>query len=431
MSFETIVARLDSKQQATLHGVKNHAESLLNHSPRFKFFTLHGANHLNNLFEILEFLITGGIALKREELYLLSLAICVHDLGMVVSLRDYDVPKVLDGRPSATDPAALELFIRETHHELVDEYFRRDLGFLTSVGLSPNQLAQVVEISRCHRKVVLHKQVGIIRTLGAILRIIDELDLGSNRAPADVFLNIVDEMDSTSCWHWFKHNITEPWLLDHTVFHISENDRRRIQFKLGVRPTKQASINYWLNQIRRPMRKALDDDGAAQIVADHFQVQIELLIDHELSKANNLGPAWSAIEEKALSAGRKVILVIDDEFRKLEDLFYPLMDSYHVVSSPNAKDALSKLEATPVHLAIVDIQIGAGGLWKDHETQDFKGTGLNICAEIRKRFPDVKIGILTGTRHPLPPVDSLKVNFFLRKPIDPDRLLDAVNDVLS
>ncbi|MFO1461380.1 MAG: hypothetical protein U1G08_18505 [Verrucomicrobiota bacterium] len=431
MSFATILSRLDLQQQINLQAVKSHAEALFNHSPRFKFFTLHGTNHLNNLFDLLGVILEGGVALSKEEIYLLSLAICVHDLGMVVSLRDADIPKILDGRPTATDPAALELFIRDTHHELVDAYLQTHLGFLTNLGISPNQLAQVVDISRCHRKVVLNSQTGMIRFLGAILRVIDELDLGSNRAPANVFQNLMGEMDSTSCWHWYKHNIVEPWLADHTVFNISENNRRRIQFRLAVRPAKDASINYWLNQIRRPIHKALSDDGAGQIILERSGVQIELILSRDLCKANNLGPTWAAIEEKALSAGRKVILVIDDEFRKLEDLFYPLMDAYHVIAAHNAKDALSKLEATNVDLAIVDMQIGAGGLWKEHETQDFKATGLNICETLRKQFPGLKIGVLTGTKHPLPPIETLKVSFFLRKPVDPNTLLEAAKNVLS
>ena len=106
------------------------------------------------------------------------------------------------------------------------------------------------------------------------------------------------------------------------------------------------------------------------------------------------------------------------------------MDAYHVITAPNAKDALTKLNATNVDLAIVDMQIGAGGIWKEHETQDFKATGLNICELLRERFPSLKIGVLTGTKHQLPPVETLKVDFFLRKPIDPDKLLEVVTNVL-
>ena len=431
MSFEAVAARLDASHQATLRAVKQQAQTLLDHTPRFRFFTLHGTNHLNNLFEVLELLLRGGITLKRDELFLLSLAICIHDLGMVVSLRDKEVPSVLDGRPLATDPAALESFIRETHHELVDAYLQHDTGFLAAVGLSPAQLGQVVEISRCHRKVVLQNQHGLIKYLGALLRVIDELDLGNNRAPANVFLNIVDDMDATSCWHWFKHNIIEPWAENHTVSFITENTKRKIEFQLAVRPTKEGSIGYWLNQIHRPIKKALEDDEAGKIIADQFGVVIEVVKNRKLSKAHHPGHQWEIIENKALSAGRKVVLVIDDEFRKLEDLFFPLMDEYHIVAASSAKDALSKLEATPVDLAIVDMQIGSGGLWKDTETQDFKATGRKICEMIRAQFPKTKIGVLTGTKHAIDARDIPDAAFFLRKPTDPDKLLETVKYVLS
>ena len=85
MSFDLVTARLNENQQTILRAVKAQAQSLLDHTPRFKYFTLHGSSHLNNLFDILEFLLCGGVNLKREELFLLSLSICIHDLGMVVS----------------------------------------------------------------------------------------------------------------------------------------------------------------------------------------------------------------------------------------------------------------------------------------------------------------------------------------------------------
>jgi len=431
MGFESIVKQLDAKQQTALRAVKEHSEALLNHTPRFKFFTLHGTNHLNNLFEILNLFLEGGIKINRDELFLLSLAICVHDLGMVTSLRERDIPTVLEGRPAATDPAALELLIRETHHELVETYFQNDLCFLLNLGLSPAQLGHVVDISRCHRKVALQAQVGATRYLGALLRILDELDLGNNRAPAEIFLNLVDDMDPTSTWHWFKHNITEPWLTNHTVFFVNENGRRSIRFLIAVRPTKEGSIDYWLAQTRRPIKKALEDDGAGQIVTDWCGVQIEVLPSRGHSKASNLGARWTQIEDKALSAGRRVVLVIDDEFRKLEDLFFPLMDSYHVLAASNARDALTKMEATNVDLAIVDLQIGSGGLWKESETGNFKATGLKICEVIREKFPTTKIVILTGTKHSIQAGDSTAADYFLRKPVDPDKLLETINNVLA
>jgi len=430
MAFEALISKLDPQQQNTVKAVKSHAERLLNHTPRFKFFTLHGTAHLNNLFEILELLIQGDIRLTADELFLLSLAICIHDLGMVTRLRERDVSRILDGRNASTDPTEVERFIRETHHELVDAYLENDLTFMVGFGVTPNQLAQVAEISKCHRKIVLNRQVGVVKFLGALLRVIDELDLSANRAPIDVFLNIIDEMDPTSCWHWFKHNITEPWMVDHTVSFLNENGRHRIRFKLAVRPTRESSVDYWLTQIRRPINKAIADDGAGAIIAERTGVHLEIVPDREISKVNRLSDAWEQIEETALSAGKKVVLVIDDEFRKLEDLFFPLMDHFHIVQAHNARDAFSKLEAMQVDLAIVDMQIAAGGKWTASETGDFKSTGKNICNEIMTRFSNTKVGILTATRYPISPADVAQIAFLLRKPVDPDKLLEKVQDVL-
>jgi len=349
---------------------------------------------------------------------------------MVVTLRDKDIGEILEGRPQSTDPAALETFIRDTHHELIDAYYQDHMNFLTSLGITPIVLAQVKAISRCHRKVDLQEQHGLVKYLGAMLRVIDELDLGANRAPAQVFLNLADEMDSTSCWHWFKHNIVEPWHIGHTVFFHRENDRRSIKFVLAVRPTREGSISYWLHQIRRPLNRALQDDGCQAILFDHSRISVEVTISQEMSSVNRLDRRWQSLEEIALSASRKVIMVIDDEFRKLEDLFLPLMHSYHVVQAPNARDAFSKMAAGFVDLAIVDIQIGSGAMWSDTETEDYKLTGIKICEAINRKHPKTKVAILTGTRHALPDLSKLDLAFVARKPISSDKLLEKVNHVL-
>lgn len=429
-TFSKICSQVAENKANTLRAVKGHAESLMNHSPRFKFFTLHGTQHFENLFEILLQLQDGGIKLSEHELYLLSLAICIHDLGMVVSLAEKDTIEILEGRPEATDPAALEEFIRTVHHELVDAYYQDNLGFLLALGISPPELALVRDISRCHRKVFLHQQLGLVKYLGALLRVIDELDLGSNRAPIAVFRNLAAEMDATSCWHWFKHNIVAPWTPNHTLLYKTEGKHKTIEFILTVHPSKVESTQYWLRQIRGPIWKAIDDNGAGEIIKDHFGVSIKLTTGFEMSGANNLGEWWGNIEDRALSAGRKVILVIDDEFRKLEDLFVPLQDDYHVLQARNAKEALVTLKAKEVDLAIVDMQIGSGGLWSEDETDEFKRTGIKLCREIRALHPATIVGILTGTKHSLPALEELDVSFFWRKPIDPNYLKEQVHAIL-
>lgn len=426
--YQAVLNDLNELQRVQLAAVKLHAEGILNHTPRFKFFTLHGTNHLNNLFEILCLFRAGGIALAQDELFLLLLAFCIHDLGMVASLADKDDVTILEGRVMPTDQAALEEFIRNAHHELVDAYYQDNLNFLLDLGLSPAQLAQVRSISRCHRKVVLHEQRGSVQYLGALLRVIDELDLGANRAPINVFQTIAADMDSTACWHWFKHNIVEGWTLQNTVHYKVHNGRQSIDFELVVHPSRETSILYWLSQIRRPVLKAIHDDGAGDIIKTRFGVEINIRTVPKMCSKNSIGNWFSEIETRALSSGRRVVLVADDEFRKLEDLFLPLQDHFHIEQAHNAKDALIKLQARPIDLAIVDLQISSGNLWTAQETEDFKFTGIRLCREINTQYPNTKVGILTGSKHPLPNDLGLHLQFLLRKPVDPDLLYKKVNE---
>ncbi len=161
MSFEAICKRLPEKEAGILISVRASAERLLNHTPRFRFFTLHGTEHLTSLFDIFEILIEGHLELSRDEIFLLALAICIHDLGMVVTLRDKDLPEILEGEPAFPDPATFENYVRENHHDLVEEYTNQHFGFLTDLGLSPMQVSQIVDISRCHRKIDLDAQFGV------------------------------------------------------------------------------------------------------------------------------------------------------------------------------------------------------------------------------------------------------------------------------
>jgi hypothetical protein len=425
-----LIDLLDESQKGILKAVKSQAEKLLGHTPRFKFFTLHGKEHLDSLFRIADLLVSTGVKLSAEEAFLLSLSICVHDLGMVVPLQAADETKILEGKPVATDPAVVENFIRDTHHNLAELYFQQNAGFLTACGLSVSQLSHVMEISRCHRKVVMETRSGFIKYLGALLRVIDELDLSRGRAPIAVFRNTASEMDATATWHWFKHNIVDGWAVDHNVFLKTVNGRKTLEFKLIVHPSRQESIPYWLHQIRRPIIKALKDDGCAKIIHEKFGLDLDLTWSEDESSVFVLDESWAKLEELALSAGRKVILVIDDEFRKLEDLFIPLMDSFHLMSASNAKDGLEKLAARKADLVIIDMQVGSGFIWTEEETSGFKRTGSRVVDEISRLYPESKMGVLTGSKHSMEGLDKTKLCFFLRKPVDPDVLSRKVTNVL-
>lgn len=422
---------LNSNQLAQVNAIEQNAIELLDHTPRFKYFTLHGKAHIQNLYKILELLCNAGLKLNQEQAFLLISSICMHDLGMVVPLSDLSVTDVLLGKPQPADPATLELQVRSLHHELINQYFDRHYDFLFSIGLTAAQCALLRDISKSHRQVNIDKTYGYVRSIGALLRFIDELDIYSSRAPASVLIEHFREMDATSCWHWLKHNICDDWMLDHNVL-VESVDTPKINFLIAVHPPNASSVPYWLTQIRRPIHRVLYDEGTARVISDSWKLLVSVKPSYELSTSIKLGKEWSEIQDIALSAGRKVILVVDDEVRKLEDLFLPLMMNYHIIFSQNTKDALNKIAAARIDIAIIDLQIGSGFEWSAEETQDFKMTGLKLCKEIIEKYPTVKIGILTGSRYDLKEVQDLhKIEFIIKKPVDPDYFEKEVTRVLS
>lgn len=426
MSLELVTNRLNPEKSLIVKAVFQKACQLLDHSPRFRLFTLHGKAHLSELFRILEIFLQGGVALTERQLYLISLAICTHDLGMVVGLSELDLKEISEGRGGVPDPVNFENFIRDVHHEIIAQYFRKDLGFLTGLGVTIADLGIIAEIGECHRKVALQNKVGDVRALGALLRVIDELDVGPNRAPAGLLENNYQDMDPVSKWHWFKHCITEEWAVGHNVEFRNGSNVTKIIFSVAVRPTRLESIGYWITQVLRPIRKALSADEAQAIILEVFNVKVVLERSDALSRPNGLGGIWEKMEEDVLTQGRKVILVVDDDVQKIEDVFFPLMDDYHVKCVPSVKAGFQFLESVNVWVAIVDLQMPTEDFWTDEEVDSSRMTGFKFAEDLRINHPTVKICILTGSKHPISVEAQTSVDLFLRKPIDPFVLKEKI-----
>ena len=410
---------LSLERKEILGRIKAHSEKLLDRSFKFKYFTLHGKTHIENMINIANMLIASGIVLTDDEKYYLALSILVHDLGMVVPLSDNEAKELFSGVPQVSDPALIELYIRNAHHSRINEYIKNEFEFLTSLGLNPSQCGIIKEISANHRKTDLKIQMGLPKKIGALLRLIDELDIGPERAPIEVLKYLWQEMDSTSCWHWFKHNIVDNWSPGHNVNVLTINNEPEIDFEIVVRPPKKEGIPYWGHQIIRPINKVLEDECVGKIIYEYFKVKIKANRSPQKSMENSLGDLWERIENKAMSGGRKTILLIDDEVRKMEDLMYPLMMDYQVLFAPNAKDAMDILGATKIDLAIVDIQIGSGGMWEAKKTADFKNTGVLLCSEILKKYKNTKVGVLTGTQYNIDQLKEMNLEFIINKPVLP------------
>jgi hypothetical protein len=424
-----ILTLINSDQHIKLNSLKKHTQELLDHTPRFDYFTLHGTQHTNNLFKITNLLMECGLNLDNIEAFLLCCSICIHDIGMVIPLKDFEHSDIFGGKPQVYDPANLEVMIRKNHNSLVSAYTNNHFDFLASLGFTPHEISLITEISRNHRVTDLSSSSGIPKYIGALLRVIDELDISPSRAPIGVLRDHYSEMDVTSCWHWFKHNISADWIIGHNV--ILTESPKIIDLLVQCSPPGENSIPYWQRQLEKPIRRVLHEEGAREVIREHWGLTINVNSNHNLSSAISLGKDWAEIETISLSAGRKVILVIDDEVRKLEDLFLPLMHDYHIMFAPNAKDGIDKLRATKIDLAIVDLQVGSGYQWTAEETNDFKMTGLKICQTIEEEFPNTSFGILTGSRYDLSALKTLKsLSFIEKKPVNPMAFEEEIKNVL-
>lgn len=431
MSLEAVTNRLSPQRSAIVRSVYKHGCLLLDHSPRFKFFTLHGSHHLGELFRIFEIVLAGGAKLNERQIYLLSLAICTHDLGMVAGLSELGLKEISEGRGGVPDPANFEDFIRNIHHEIISEYFSSNSNFLVSLGVSISEAAIVIEIGKCHRKVDLRQRHGDVRNLGALLRVVDELDVGPSRAPAALLVNNHDAMDPISKWHWFKHVITEEWAVDHNVEYRKSGNIDSIIFSAAVHPTREESIGYWISQIVRPIRKVLTTEEAQAIIYEAFSVKIEIIRGDNASNANRMGGVWPFLEEQVLTQGRKVIMVVDDDADRIEDAFFALMDDYHLKFIPSVKSAFQFLDSVEVSLVVADLQMPTEDLWSDTESEESRMTGFQFIKAAKLKHENIKTCIFTGSRHPITKEAQDSVDLFLRKPIDPMRLKDQIVSLLE
>jgi len=71
-----IIDQLPEKQQRIVKTIKSHSETLLDKTPRFKYFTLHGKKHIDGIFKIIDLLVEHAeLKLTNDEAFLLSCAI--------------------------------------------------------------------------------------------------------------------------------------------------------------------------------------------------------------------------------------------------------------------------------------------------------------------------------------------------------------------
>ncbi|MBQ9305412.1 hypothetical protein [Butyrivibrio sp.] len=148
-------------------------------------------------------------ALNTLECYVLVMACYLHDVGMGISRKDFEVfEKELEPKGTLNESHSINeaQIIREQHNELsgmiIKKYFKLFDIF------DKDTMFAIIQVARGHRKTDLFDEFeypnmqtenGVIRTpyLAAVIRLADEIDVASNRNPELLFdlSNLTNQKD--------------------------------------------------------------------------------------------------------------------------------------------------------------------------------------------------------------------------------------------
>lgn len=172
----------------------------------FPDFTDHTVLHTLDILELCNQLIGDQVEkLTAEDLYVLLMGALFHDVGMGVSISDFDQFRAILGFPEPTDDNARAWAVRDHHQELSGLYLEKYWRMLDF----PNEsyAKAVIQVCRGHRKTDLldaksyppqfevepGKTVSL-PYLAALLCLADELDIAAERNVS--FLYDVEKMPS-------------------------------------------------------------------------------------------------------------------------------------------------------------------------------------------------------------------------------------------
>ena len=172
----------------------------------FPDFTDHTVLHTLDILALCNQLIGSQLEkLTAEELYVLLMGALFHDVGMGVSVADFEQFRAVLGFPEPADDAARARAVRNYHQELSGLYLEKYWHMLDF----PNEAyaRAIIQVCRGHRKTDLLDQTGYppqfevepgktvsLPYLAALLCLADELDIAAERNVS--FLYDVDKMPS-------------------------------------------------------------------------------------------------------------------------------------------------------------------------------------------------------------------------------------------
>ncbi|NQT15455.1 MAG: hypothetical protein HQ582_22045, partial [Planctomycetes bacterium] len=242
----------------------------------FPHYTLHGREHLEEL-DRLALLMGDAIpALTDDRRDLLRIAVVMHDFAMVHvpnSEREAELRAQMDPGLSFAD------IIRKTHQDEIERCLT-DKDRVNSLmdmftDVEPYKLEDACTVARYHRFHPLDGAPDHLKDLCALMRLIDELDIGPRRAPRAAYGALRDRMDANSRFHWLKHICTRPIERDATFTVETCNDRRSLRIWIAVKAT-EGTWEVLQEAICSKIGQCLDDEGANDVIRTRLGVEFHV-----------------------------------------------------------------------------------------------------------------------------------------------------------
>jgi hypothetical protein len=177
--------------------------------------------------------------------------------------------------------------VREVHQDEIERAFSQpsQLAFLTGL-VAAQEIGDAVTIARHHRLHDLSKARRDLRPLCALMRLVDELDIGWKRAPLPVYQALRTRMGPIEKFHWLKHLCTRPIERDITFLVETRGDHRTLKVFVGVEAT-EGTWQPLQAEILRKVQKCLVQEGVNSVLREFLQAEIEVEPgSEEISKAS-------------------------------------------------------------------------------------------------------------------------------------------------
>lgn len=242
--FEIRLQKIAPSLYSKFEETKSEVNLLLGkYSSNFPSYTDHSINHTLEVFQIASEILTNDEVenLNSDEIYILSMACILHDIGMCIPeekinqiTESDDLISYKESHPNLTK----EEFIRDIHHQLSRKFILQEWELLSIPSIKYAKAIGIV--AEGHRKVDLGnfdvfepqyfaksgKEFVSLPYLAAILRIADELDVTNSRTPR-ILTKYYMPNNEISVREWAKHIATSQrnYLTNRVIFEVACSDQ--------------------------------------------------------------------------------------------------------------------------------------------------------------------------------------------------------------